>query len=415
MGVTRCTALPLGVCTVTSIAASPPWLLAYGGNDNGLQTGPLKEVQLESRYAPLVWFYFARWIILPGECRPLPQPTLLTHLDSSITRWSGFLHLTPFLFGELPGDRAWTLFLGPFWARWRKSLTTCQRGMVLLKDGGDIPGKFAGMCGARLSPRGGIVLWSSLGGSLGRQGSWPCHGATWTLTTRMGPRSFFADWRGHRLSGGHSQMRLPYVSSTLPSSGIPMSRCMPFWLENLWDTRSLWRPSFVSGKTKKAFNSRTRTLDFLMIRILPPMTMIGGTGMVGMMVIGNHLLNLKKVKQYLLTVLLKFENALLNVLHNPELIVDLLMVALLRLELLMIDHLQFGPLECNRVELVLMMVSMSCLSLIALCWVWWEVSDFFKQLVWVLRIREISLGQLVVPWSLRRWPMLFKHFGMSSF
>ena len=37
---------------MTSIAASPPWLLAYGGNDDGLQTGPLKEVQLEGRYAP---------------------------------------------------------------------------------------------------------------------------------------------------------------------------------------------------------------------------------------------------------------------------------------------------------------------------------------------------------------------------
>ena len=37
---------------MTSIEASPPWLLAYGGNDDGLQTGPLKEVQLEGRYAP---------------------------------------------------------------------------------------------------------------------------------------------------------------------------------------------------------------------------------------------------------------------------------------------------------------------------------------------------------------------------
>ena len=37
---------------MTSIAASPPWLLAYGGNDDGLQTGPLKEVQLDGRYAP---------------------------------------------------------------------------------------------------------------------------------------------------------------------------------------------------------------------------------------------------------------------------------------------------------------------------------------------------------------------------
>ena len=36
---------------MTSIAASPPWLLAYGGNDDGLQTGPLKEVQLEGRYS----------------------------------------------------------------------------------------------------------------------------------------------------------------------------------------------------------------------------------------------------------------------------------------------------------------------------------------------------------------------------
>ena len=70
----------------------------------------------------------------------------------------GLFASQPFSFGELPGDRAWTLFLGPFWARWRKSHTTCRRGMVLLKDCGDIPEKFAGMCGARLSPRGGIVL-----------------------------------------------------------------------------------------------------------------------------------------------------------------------------------------------------------------------------------------------------------------
>ena len=185
----------------------------------------------------------------------------------------------------------------------------------------------------------------------------------------MGQRSFSADWRGHRLSGGHFQMRQPYASSTLPSSGIPMSRCMPFWLENPWDIRSLWRPSFVSEKTKKASNSRIRILVFLMILILPPMTMIGGTVMVGMMVIGNNLLNPKKVITYPLTILVKLENALLNVLHNPEVIVDLLMVVLLRLELLMIDHLQFGLLEFNQVELVLMMVSMSCLLLIALCWV----------------------------------------------
>ena len=90
-------------------------------------------------------------------------------------------------------------------------------------------------------------------------------------------------------------MLQPYARSTLPSSGIPTSRCMPFWLESPWDIKSLWKQSFASGKTKRASNSKTRTLDCLMILNHSAMTMNGGTVKVGMMLIGNLLRNLKKV------------------------------------------------------------------------------------------------------------------------
>ena len=53
------------------------WRPPNGTSEGGPTGGSLR---------PLVWFYFARWIILPGECRPLQQPTFLTHLDSFITR-----------------------------------------------------------------------------------------------------------------------------------------------------------------------------------------------------------------------------------------------------------------------------------------------------------------------------------------
>ena len=95
------------------------------------------------------------------------------------------------------------------------------------------------------------------------------------------------------LVGGHCRMLQPYASSTLPSSGIPTSRCMPFWLESPWDIKKLWKQSFASGKTKKASNSKTRTLDCLMILNHPAMTTNGGTVKVGMMLIGNLLRNLR--------------------------------------------------------------------------------------------------------------------------
>ena len=53
------------------------WRPPNGTSEGGPTGGSLR---------PLVWFYFARWIILPGECRPLQQPTFLTHLDSPITQ-----------------------------------------------------------------------------------------------------------------------------------------------------------------------------------------------------------------------------------------------------------------------------------------------------------------------------------------
>ena len=55
------------------------WRPPNGTSEGGPTGGSLR---------PLVWFYFARWIILPGECRPLQQPTFLTHLDKSWTPWS---------------------------------------------------------------------------------------------------------------------------------------------------------------------------------------------------------------------------------------------------------------------------------------------------------------------------------------
>ena len=58
------------------------WRPPNGTSEGGPTGGSLR---------PLVWFYFARWIILPGECRPLQQPTFLTHLDTHITLplWTG--------------------------------------------------------------------------------------------------------------------------------------------------------------------------------------------------------------------------------------------------------------------------------------------------------------------------------------
>ena len=58
------------------------WRPPNGTSEGGPTGGSLR---------PLVWFYFARWIILPGECRPLQQPTFLTHLDSCTTQlWLWF-------------------------------------------------------------------------------------------------------------------------------------------------------------------------------------------------------------------------------------------------------------------------------------------------------------------------------------
>ena len=86
--------------------------------------------------------------------------------------WAFF---TTFSFGELPGDRAWTLFcayLGHDGER------VTPRGMALQKDGGDIPEKFAGTCVARLSPRGGILRFEA---------HWAAHGSGPAPGNVMGP------------------------------------------------------------------------------------------------------------------------------------------------------------------------------------------------------------------------------------
>ena len=84
---------------MTSIAASPPWLLAYGGNDDGLQTAPLKEVQLEGRYAPSSGFILQDGLSCQVNVDRYSNRHFLTHLDNLTIRHfvceQSVMHLKP--------------------------------------------------------------------------------------------------------------------------------------------------------------------------------------------------------------------------------------------------------------------------------------------------------------------------------